>query len=133
MPARFATLPLVLALVFCQSIWAEENMARRRLAEAAARELLELNKEIIGKLGGLANIEGKTVLLKAKVLETPDGDKVQVVDAAIWDGRTEGALEPQPGFVVLKGRLKKAGDERFSLDMKDVFPTEAGKPDDKGE
>jgi len=94
------------------------TQAQKRLIESASKELSNLNKNILDKIGGLEKLEGRTVILKAKVTENPDGIRVEMIDASLDDGKTVKGL---PDTVFLKGAVRKTSPESFSLDMKDIY------------
>ncbi len=102
----------------------DDDSAQSKLIKSASKQLFDLNKEIIEKLGGEKNFDGKIVLMKAKVLQDKENIKVDIIDVSIMSdsGKPEPYEHEQNGTLLLKGRIKSVGDGKFSLDMKDIMP-----------
>ncbi len=113
------TLFLILAVFSCYA-------GQKELVEKRVKELIELNKIIVGNSVDLEKYNNQTVFVKARLQQISETDYKVKVEEISTDAikEKEGARDADDGSIVVKVKISKNPDKTFYLDLEHVLPPE---------
>ncbi|MFA6569116.1 MAG: hypothetical protein WCS96_12970, partial [Victivallales bacterium] len=99
---------------------------QKELVEKKVKELIELNKVVVGNSIDLEKYNNQTVFIKAKLQQISETDyKVKVEEISVDAIREkEDTRNDGDGTVVVKVKISKNPDKTFYLDLEHVLPSE---------
>jgi hypothetical protein len=113
------TLFLILAVFYCYA-------GQKELVEKRVKELIELNKIIVGNSVDLEKYNNQTVFVKARLQQISETDYKVKVEEISTDAikEKEGTRDADDESVVVKVKISKNPDKTFYLDLEHVLPPE---------
>ena len=97
----------------------------RRLMAEKVKELQELNRQVLEKIKGLEQYNGKDIYVKVKIVQKPDGSAEAVIEKISVDKIEMDPADGSGKVLYLKGTVSKSlDDSRFKLDLEHVLPPE---------
>ena len=112
----------------------------RTLVAEKARELEEINRQILAQIKDLKQYNNRKVYVKVKIMDLGGGKIKAVIEKISVDRIDITAADPAVRMVYLKGKVEKLSDDsKFTLDLERVLPEEenggitAGKSKTEGE
>lgn len=99
---------------------------QKELVEKRVKELIELNKVVVGNSIDLEKYNNQTVFIKAKLQQISETDYKVKVDEISTDAIKEkgNAQDADDGSVIVKVKISKNQDKTFYLDLEHVLPPE---------
>jgi hypothetical protein len=113
---------LILIQVACLYCYA----GQKELIEKRVKELIELNKIVVGNSIDLEKYNNQTVFIKARLQQISEKDykvKVEEISTDEIKGK-EGSRDTDDGTVVVRVKISKNPDKSFFLDLEHVLPPE---------
>lgn len=124
---RLACLVAVLILSPCSALHA----GQKELLEKKVKELVELNKIVVGKSVDLEKYNNQTVFIKARLQQLSDNEyNVKVEEVSVEDIKSEGK-KGDDASVVIKAMISEQPDKTFHLDLEHLLPPEKNDGDKK--
>lgn len=97
----------------------------RRLMAERTKELQDLNRQVLEKIKGLEQYNGKDIYVKVKIVQKPDGRAEAVIEKISVDKIESDPSDVTGKVIYLKGTVSKSlDDSRFKLDLEHVLPPE---------
>jgi hypothetical protein len=99
---------------------------QKELIEKRVKELIELNKIVVGESIDLGKYNNQTVFIKARLQQISETDykvKIEEISAEAIKGK-EDTRDTDSGTVVVKVKISKNPDKTFYLDLEHVLPPE---------
>ncbi len=97
----------------------------RRLMAERTKELQDLNRQVLEKIKGLEQYNGKDIYVKVKIVQKPDGSAEAVIEKISVDKIETDPSDVTGKVIYLKGTVSKSlDDSRFKLDLEHVLPPE---------
>ncbi len=112
-----------LALVLLQIVFIC-YAGQKELIEKRVKELIELNKIVVGGSVDLEKYNNQTVFIKARLQQVSETDykvKVEEISADAIKEK-EDARDIDDGTVVVRVKISKSPDKTFYLDLEHVLP-----------
>lgn len=95
----------------------------RRLMAEKVKELQDLNRQVLEKIKGLEQYNGKDIYVKVKIVQKPDGSAEAVIEKISVDKIETDPSDVTGKVIYLKGTVSKSlDDSRFKLDLEHVLP-----------
>ena len=107
---------------------------QKELIEKRVKELIELNKVVVGNSIDLEKYNNQTVFVKARLQQISETDYKVKVEEISTDAikEKEGARDTDDNTVVVKVKISKNPDKTFYLDLEHVLPPDEKKESNKG-
>ena len=99
---------------------------QKELIEKRVKELIELNKVVVGNTIDLEKYNNQTVFIKARLQQISETDykvKIEEISADAIKEK-EDPRDAGDGTVVVKVKISKNPDKTFYLDLEHVLPPE---------
>ena len=95
---------------------------QKELMEKRVKELIELNKIVVGNSVDLEKYNNQTVFVKARLQQISETDYKVKVEEISADAIKENAKDIDDGTIVVKVKISKNPDKTFYLDLEHVLP-----------
>ena len=93
--------------------------------EKKVKELIDLNKIVVGNNVDLKKYNNQTVFIKAKLQQTSDTEyKVKIEEISADSIKVQEEDGKPSDFVVIKAKISENADKTFYLDLEHVLPPE---------
>lgn len=118
-------LKFILALILLQTVFSC-YAGQKELIEKRVKELIELNKVVVGNSVDLEKYNNQTVFVKARLQQISETDYKVKVEEISTDAikEKENTKDAEDGTVIVKVKISKNPDKTFYLDLEHVLPPE---------